>query len=399
LLQGVFGAALVPLSQSILLEINPRHRHGQAMAIFGVGVMVGPILGPTLGGWLTESYNWRWVFFINVPVGIVALLGTLAYLPETGRQHGRALDFFGFAMLSLTVGALQALLDRGEKLDWFASTEIRLEAIVAAIGFLFFVVHTATARGRSFLPAALLKDRNFITCSSFIFLIGAVMYATRALLPPMLQSLMNYPVMTTGLVTAPSGAGTMLAMLLAGRFVGRIDVRAMLIAGFAVSAWSLWQMMHYTTVLSESDIVWPGLIQGVGLGFVFVPLSSMAFSTLPSTVRADGTAFYSLMRNIGSSIGISVIEASAARNTQIAHASLAEHLSVFDPIVREQVDVHSLAALARLNELVTQQANMIAYVDAFKLMFVATLAVLPLALIIRTTKHHGSAGETHLVID
>jgi len=401
LLQGVFGASLVPLSQSILLNINPREKQPQAMAIWGMGVMVGPILGPTLGGWLTDSYNWRWVFFINLPIGAFALFGVLTYLPRFKEEAARkALDFFGFVTLSLSIGALQALLDRGQQKDWFGSMEIRIEAIVALVSFVFFVIHTATVGGRSFFRYQLLKDRNFVTGTCFIFVIGAVMYATRALLPPMLEGLMGYPVATTGVVTAPSGLGTMIAMLIAGRLVARLEVRAMLLAGFLISAYALYQMMGYTLVLSESDIVWPGVVQGVGLGLVFVPLSAITFATLPADLRADGTAIFSLLRNIGSSIGISVVQTVVTRNTQIAHASLAEHMTAADAGWRHYFDTGSAAGLESINQLITQQASMIAYVDAFKLMFVATLCVVPLLLLIRTRRNAPQdEGAPHVAID
>ncbi|WP_168791033.1 DHA2 family efflux MFS transporter permease subunit [Paraburkholderia aromaticivorans] len=400
LLQGIFGASLVPLSQSILLDINPREKQGQAMAVWGMGVMVGPILGPTLGGWLTESYNWRWVFFINLPVGAFALFGTLAYLPENRRKFGERFDFFGFATLSLAVGALQALLDRGEQLDWFSSMEIRVEALLAVISFAFFIAHTATAGPRSFFRYQLLKDRNFVTGVFFIFVVGAVMYATRALLPPMLQSLMNYDAATAGFVSAPSGIGTMIAMMVVGRLIGRFDVRVLLVTGFLISAFALWQMTHYTLVLSPSDIVWPGVVQGFGLGLVFVPLSSVTFSTLSGDLRSDGTAIYSLMRNIGSSIGISVVQTFITRNTQVVHASLATHVSVYEPVVQSQVDLHSPGAIALLDMQITQQASMIAYIDDFKLMFIATLLVIPLLAIIRPARHSSATpADAHVAMD
>ncbi|WP_233146061.1 DHA2 family efflux MFS transporter permease subunit [Pigmentiphaga sp. NML080357] len=399
LLQGLFGAALVPLSQSILLDINPRDKQPQAMAIWGVGVMVGPILGPTLGGWLTDSYNWRWVFLINLPIGAFALFGVLTYLPKAKPAQRTALDFFGFATLSLAIGALQAMLDRGQQLDWFGSAEIRIEAGVALVSFVFFAIHTATAGKQSFFRYELLKDRNFVTGTCFIFVIGAVMYATRALLPPMLEALMGYPVATTGLVTAPSGVGTMIAMLVAGRLVGRMEVRLMLLAGFLISAVALYQMMGYTLVLSEGDIVWPGVIQGVGLGFVFVPLSAVTFATLAPELRADGTAIFSLVRNIGSSIGISVVQAQVTRNTQVVHASLVEHLNPANATLREQFDLTSPSVLESLNQLVTRQASMIAYIDAFKLMFVATLCVVPLLVLVRSRRRTAEDDAPHVAMD
>ena len=398
LLQGVFGAALVPLSQSILLEINPREKQGSAMAVWGMGVMVGPILGPTLGGWLTDSYNWRWVFFINVPIGMFALFGVLTYLPDLGQRKKTGFDVFGFATLTIFIGALQAFLDRGEQLDWFNSNEIVIEAIICFVAFVFFVAHTATVGKASFFRYELLKDRNFVTGCSFIFIIGAVMYATRALLPPMLQNLMGYPVTTTGLVTAPSGLGTMVAMLLVGRLVGRVDTRIMLFTGFGISAVALWQMSGYTLALSESDIVIPGIVQGFGLGLVFVPLSAATFGTLQSSLRPDGTAIYSLVRNIGSSIGISIVQTLATRNTAIVHASLTEHLSAFNAAGFSAFGTSTMDGLARINQEITRQAAMIAYVDDFMLMLAATIAIAPLILLIRPPRRQG--GEAvHVAVD
>lgn len=399
LLQGVFGAALVPLSQSILLDINPREKQGQAMAIWGMGVMVGPILGPTLGGWLTDSYNWRWVFFINVPIGAFALAGVLTFLPARPARAHVKFDAFGFATLALAIGAFQAMLDRGEQLDWFGSYEIRIEALVAALAFAFFLAHTATVGKASFFKSELLRDPNFAAGTLFIFVVGAVLYATRALLPPMLQNLMGYPVATTGLVTAPSGAGTMIAMLFVGRLLKHVDARLLLLAGLSISALALWQMMQYTVVLSEADIVWPGVVQGFGLGLVFVPLSALSFSTLAPELRADGTATYSLMRNIGSSIGISIVQTLMTRNTQVAHADLAAHITPFDPAVQAIVGSGSRVDIALLDRTINQQASMIAYLNDFKLMFVATLLMIPLLLMIRPAAPAGGDDIAHAAMD
>jgi DHA2 family multidrug resistance protein len=265
LLQGVFGAALVPMSQMVLMDINPREKQGSAMAVWGMGVMVGPILGPTLGGWLTDSYDWRWVFFINVPIGALATFGIWRYIRPASASRRMTFDAFGFATLSISIGALQLLLDRGEQNDWFSSTETWIEAIAMVIAFTYFVAHTALTRAdKSFLDYRLLKNGNYVTGLLFIFIVGLVMYATRALTPTMLEDLMGYPVATTGLVTAPSGFGTMLSMLIAGRLVGKMDLRLILFGGFAISTVALWQMSHYTLELSQSDIIWPGVIQGFG---------------------------------------------------------------------------------------------------------------------------------------
>jgi DHA2 family multidrug resistance protein len=391
LLQGLFGAALVPLSQAVLLEVNPPERRGSAMAIWGMGVMVGPILGPSLGGWLTDSYDWRWVFFINLPIGAMAFYGIWRYIQPQTATRGMRFDVFGFAMLSLAIGALQMLLDRGQENDWLAATETWVELGVCAVAAACFAVHTAfTPAGQSFLDYRLLKNRNYITGLLFIFIVGLVLYATRALTPPMLQSLMDYPVAVVGLVTAPSGMGTMLAMLIVGRLVGRVDVRLLLLTGFTITALSLWQMSGYTLVLSRSDIVWPGVIQGIGLGLVFVPLSTATFATLEPAMFSQGTALYSLVRNIGSSIGISLVQTLLVRNTQVAHASLVTQVNPA-AAAAAAYDLSSPAGLAQLNGEITRQAAMIAYVDDFKLMLALTLLVIPLLWLIRPSRRVGPA--------
>src|SRR5476651_1652249 len=402
LLQGVFGASLVPLSQSILLDINPREKQGQAMAVWGMGVMVGPILGPTLGGWLTDSYNWRWVFFINVPIGAVAFYGIWRYIRPVAAARKMRFDGFGFATLSLSIGALQMLLDRGEQNDWFGSTETWIEAGVLALSFCYFIAHTALRpAGKSFFDYRLLKNANYVTGLLFIFIVGMVLFATRALTPSMLQALMGYPAAVAGLVTAPSGLGTMIAMMVVGRLVGKVDLRLLLGAGFAITAFSLWQMTGYTLVLSRSDIVWPGVIQGLGLGLVFVPLSAATFATLTPEMRAEGTAIYSLIRNIGSSIGIALVQTLLVRNTQTVHAVLVEHISntnqalIDSPVYSASVP----AAAASLNEEITRQASMIAYVDDFWLMMIMTLLVLPLLLLIRPPKKNAPVEIDHAAME
>jgi DHA2 family multidrug resistance protein len=403
LLQGVFGAALVPLSQVVLMDINPKEKQGPAMAIWGMGIMVGPILGPTLGGWLTDSYNWRWVFFINVPVGLLATYGVWRYIrPVPGARRIR-FDTFGFATLSLGIGALQLLLDRGQQNDWFSSTETWIEATALVIMITYFVAHTIlTPANKSFVDFRLFKNQNFVSGILFIFIVGLVMFATRALIPTMLQTLMNYPAATTGLVTAPSGAGTMIMMLIVGRLIGKIDLRLMLFVGFTVTGVSLWQMAHYTLELSESDIIWPGVLQGIGVGLVFVPLSASTFTTLSPAMRAQGTALFSLVRNIGSSIGISLAQTMLVRNTVIAHASLTERVTFanpawHNPAVAKAYDLSTLGGAASLENAVTQQAAMIAYIDDFWLMLFLTLAVTPLLLLIRPPR--ASDIEAHAVMD
>lgn len=383
-LQGLFGAAIVPLAQTFLLDINPRERHGQAMAIYGAGIMVGPIIGPTLGGWLTEAFNWRWVFFINLPVGIVAFLGCAAYLPKVA-QRLRGFDFFGFAMLSLGVGALQLMLDRGAEVDWFSAPEIWIELALSICGFWVFIVHLATGRN-TFIDPQIFVDRNFVTGLIFIFVVGILLLASMALLPPMLSQLFDHSTTLTGIVMAPRGFGTMFSMLIVGRLVRIVDARVLVVSGLLLTAWSLHMMAGFTPQMDDSLIIWSGIIQGLGLGLVFVPLTSISFATLDPRFRTDGTALFSLVRNLGSSIGISVVTVVLTRNIQINHAELASGLTPFNPNLAgtmPQALAGDQATLAQLDALVNQQAAMISYVDDFKLMMIVTLCAIPLALLLR----------------
>ncbi len=287
-----------------------------------------------LGGWLTENYNWRWIFYINVPVGIVAATGILAFIREPRHAHREAFDFFGFATLSVAIGALQMMLDRGELKDWFGSTEIWIEAAVAAVACYLFVVHTATAGERSFLNRDLLKNVNFAAGTVLMFFVGGILSGTLALVPTMLQSLMDYPVFTTGLVTSPRGVGTMAAMFLVGRLINRVDNRLIILSGLLMTVVSLWQMTGFSLQMGMAPVITSGLLQGFGLGCTFVPLNTLALSNLPRHILTQGTALRSLMRNLGGSIGISVFETLLIQNTQIVHSRLVEHLRPDNPLAR-----------------------------------------------------------------
>ncbi|WP_374292717.1 DHA2 family efflux MFS transporter permease subunit [Paenirhodobacter enshiensis] len=389
LLQGVFGAAIVPLSQTFLLDINPRERQGQAMAIWGAGIMVGPIIGPTLGGYLTDAFNWRWVFYINVPLGIIALVGCLASLPDMPRRI-RQFDFFGFAALSIGIGALQLMLDRGGEVDWFNSAEIWIETAIAVCGFWVFAVWIAGTE-HPFIDPKMFLDRNFAVGLVFIFIVGIILLASLALMPPMLSSIFGYPVVTTGLVMAPRGVGTMATMIIAGRIVRHVDPRKMVATGLVLTAISLEMMTGFDPQMDSWPIISSGLVQGFGLGLVFVPLSTVAFATLDPRYRGDGTALFSLLRNIGSSIGISVVTLLLTRNTQINHVQLAQHLSPYDPNFGQLSTIFAGlkasygegAAWTQMNAIVGQQAAMIGYVDDFKAMTWVTVAAIPLIFLLR----------------
>ncbi len=398
LFQGLCGAALIPMSQAVLLDINPPERHASAMAVWVMGVTIGPILGPALGGWLTENYNWRWVFYINVPFGILSFLGIVTFMPETPLRKTR-FDFFGFTALSLAIGALQLMLDRGQLKDWFSSTEIWIEAIVAGLSFYLFIVHMLTTDKHPFVSPALFKDRNFLTGNVFIFVVGVVLFATLALLPPLLQELMNYPVVLTGLVTAPRGIGTLVAMFIVGRLMGKVDTRVIIASGFALTAFSLWQMTGFYLQMDSASVVWSGLAQGLGTGFVYVPLAAITFATLAPHFRNEGTAVFSLIRNVGSSIGISAVETLLTRNSQVMHSRLAENVTPFGNLLHPQVST-ALATpqgTAALNGMVSTQAAMIAYNNDFKLMLWLTVAAIPLVALLRSGR--ARAGEEPVVIE
>ena len=386
-LQGAFGAPLVPLSQAVLLDTYPREKHGSAMALWGMGVMVGPILGPTLGGYLTEYYTWRWAFYINLPVGILALLGVLAFLPETQREHGRGFDFFGFALLSIAIGALQLMLDRGNSQDWFAAREIVFEAVVAALALYLFIAHMFTAT-RPYIEPGLFKDRNFCAGLLLMLVVGVMLLATLALLPPFLQNLLGFPVLTAGYLLAPRGIGTMVAMLVVGRLIGKLDTRWLLLTGLALMAVSLWEMTQFTLDVGVWPIVRSGVVQGVGLGFIFVPLSTAAFATLAPQYRNEAASMFSLVRNIGSSIGISLVVTVLGAQAQIMHAELGLALTPFREALRAPWlpplwDWTTSAGAAALNAEVSRQALMIAYLNDFRFMMFLALLCAPLLLLLR----------------
>ena len=403
LLQGMFGAALVPLSQATMLDLYPPEQRGSAMAVWGVGVMVGPILGPTLGGYLTDAYNWRWVFLINVPFGILASLGLWAFMRDTSRQEGRKFDWTGFAVLSLGLAALQLMLDRGEQQDWFHSTEIVVELVFACLGVYLFIVHLLTA-DNTFIPPRMFRDVNFAAGFLIMFAIGMILLSSMALLPPYLQNLGGYSITTTGLLMAPRGLGTMLAMVMAGRLTSRIDPRLLMLAGILMICASMWSMVGWTPDVDAWTLAFTTFIQGVGLGFVFIPLQVVAFATLPADLRGDGTALFSLIRNVGSALGISISSFLLAQTTQIMHARIAEGLTPFNHMLQNggaYLLWNSATAPGRaaLNAEVTRQASIIAYVNDFRFMFVVCLATAFLLLLLRRPPMSAESAIEHTAIE
>jgi DHA2 family multidrug resistance protein len=401
LMQGFFGAALVPIAQSILLDIYTVEERGSAMALFGVSVMVGPVLGPVIGGWLTENFSWRWVFYINVPIGALAFAGISLYLRETKTSAAAKLDWLGFGSLSIAIAATQVFLDRGAQLDWFSSLEILIEAVVAVSAFYVFLVHTFTAE-RSFVRPRLFLDRNFSVGMLFIFIIGITYLASMALMTPYLQTLMGYPVVTAGIVMGPRGVGTMVSMLIVGRMMGRIDTRLLLMIGLLLTAWAMYDMTGWTPDISEWTVAVVGFIQGAGLGFLFVPLTTVTFATLPSEDRADAAGLYNLSRNVGSSVGISVVSYLLTRNGQINHETIGSYVTATnrafnDPAVLHAMSPWTASGRAALDQLIQFQAAIISYIDDFKLMMVLSLAAVPLVLLLR--KGGPASGDHAVVMD
>jgi DHA2 family multidrug resistance protein len=402
-LQGVGGAFIVPLAQATLFDINPREKQGQAMALFGGGVMIGPILGPVLGGWLTDNYNWRWVFLVNLPVGIICALLMLRFMPKT-EKHDRKFDIFGFALLGIALGALQMFLDRGEQNDWLSSWETRVELGLAVAAAWMFAVHLVTSKHPLF-ERSMFSDRNFSTGMVFMAVTGVLLLAGLALLPPLLQNLYGYSVLQSGFLTAPRGVGTLISMLLAGRLVGKFDSRLLVGIGVVLMGASLYMMTGFAIDQPSRPVIVSGVVQGLGLGLIFVPLQTLAFETLAPRLRTTAAALLNLSRNVGGSIGISVVGTQLVRMTQVSHADLAANITqqtlpTANPELLQTIaPVAGPAALAYINAEVTRQALFIAYLDDFKLMMLVTFAVLPLLLFMKRGNRVGTGAPRHAAMD
>lgn len=392
-MQGAFGAAFVPLSQAILLDVYPREKHGTAMAIWGMGIMAGPILGPTVGGYITEFYNWRWNFFINVPVGVLTFLMLWTFLPTRDHGQSKKFDFVGFIILGIGIGALQYLLDRGNDKNWFSSTQIVVSAGLAAI-LLWIYPWYASLKKDPFVSLKLFKDRNYAIGSVVMLMLGVVLLATVSLLPPFMESLLNFPVFATGLILAPRGIGAMIAMILVGRLVTRVNPRTLLVSGLLINIFALYELSQMTLNVDPTYIIWTGFIQGLGLGQVFVPLTTVAFSTLPGRLRNEAAPLFNLFRNVGSAIGISIVFTLLTRNTQINHELLAKNISSFNPNFLRYLHEHLLPkiqGMGLINGQITRHAMMISYNNDF--LFMAALVVLMIPLTYMLKYEYGSEAE------
>jgi MFS transporter, DHA2 family, multidrug resistance protein len=390
LLQGMFGAALVPLSQAVMLDSYALHERAKAMAIWGMGVMMGPIMGPSLGAWLTETYSWHWVFFVNLPFGIFTVLGLLVFMDETRKDRELRFDWLGFLALAVGIGALQIALDRGEQLGWMESNEIIAEFIVSIVGFYYFFAHSFTT-SKPFIQFAMFKDRNFVGGCVFMAVMGLVLFSTMALASPYLQNVIGYPVITAGLLLASRGCGTFVAMMLVGRMMRHIEARTLIVSGLSITCLSLFYMTAWTDQTGVAEILVISVAQGFGFGLVFVPLSTVAFLTLPNNLRTDGTAMLTLMRNVASSIGISVVIAQLTEGSRRVHAVLSQHVNPFNhamqmPDVRGMIDMSTDKGRAMMDAMVNLQAQIIAFSQDYQMVMLFTLCAIPLAVMIGSTK-------------
>lgn len=381
-LQGACGAGLVPLSQAILLDINPPENHAKAMAVFALGSMAGPLLGPTLGGWLTDTFSWRWVFFINLPFGILAFLGMIAFLFESRDKAPSRFDLFGFMTVSIALGAFQLMLDRGEHLDWFDSTEIWIYAVILGLAIWLGAVHIFTARD-TFIRPQLFKDRNFAIGCLLSMLIGVVAFATIPMIVVMTQTLLGYTAFHTGLIGVPRAIGTLVAMVAVTRLVNVMDTRALLMAGLAITGLGMLMYSQMDLYVDERALIAAGFVQGFGGGLMFVPLSVIVFSTLPGPLRNEGAAMYSLTRNIGNALGISLLHRELIHYTAGSRAHLVEGVRPDNPNLQYAMpnfDFNSAEAMARMNQEITSQAAMVGNVRIYWLVFIISMLMLPLIL-------------------
>ncbi len=397
LLQGVFGAALVPLSQAIMVQVFPVRERGKAMAIWGIGVMVGPILGPTLGGYLTQTLSWRWTFYVNLPVGILSFLIAWLAVPDTERRE-RSMDWIGFVLMACAIGGLQMVLDRGNQEDWFSSNVILVTSLVAAAGLVGFVANGLRRPETAIFDLRLFRDRNFALSCILIAAVGLSLYGTLVLQPILLEHLLGYPTATAGLIMAPRGVTSMISMFLVGRVINRTGPRSLIFVGIALAALGTFAMTRYSLNIDVWWAVWPILLQGLGMGMIFVPLSTIAFATLDPRVSAEAAGMFSLTRTIGSAVGISIVTTVFTRQSQVVWNQLGGHLHDLGGAVSRYLAGLGLApsapgGSALLGAELARQSSMVAMVDAFALVAWSFVVVIPLVLMLRGGRSHLQGHE------
>ncbi|WP_260045910.1 DHA2 family efflux MFS transporter permease subunit [Novosphingobium mangrovi (ex Huang et al. 2023)] len=394
--QGIAGAALVPMSQATLLDAYPPEEHGNAMAVFGLAAVTGPLVGPLAGGWLTEHMSWRWCFFINLPIGIMAWVGLTATMPDYPGKKAARLDFLGFALLALAIGALQLLFDRGQVQDWFSSTEIWVETLLAGCAFYLFVVHSLTTR-HPFVSPAVFTDRNFVICSIVGFFLGVLIYSPMSLLPEMLSNLFGYPIMDVGLVMAPRGLGVLIMMLAMGRLINRVDPRLLIGFGMILSAYAMWHLSHMTLQSSGWIVITTGIIQGMGSSAIFVPLSMMTFTTLPAHLRNEGAAINTLLRSYGGAAGIALVQVLIYRNEAAVQSRLTEGVRPDNPVVQAALpnaDFTSPASVAGMEHELVRQATMVSYINAYWVLSIIGILACAMVFLLRRPRRIDASADT-----
>jgi DHA2 family multidrug resistance protein len=402
-LQGASGAFLIPLSQAIVLDTYPPEQHGKAMALWGAGAVMGTMLGPTVGGYLTEYMSWRYIFYINVPFGVLALLGTLAFVPETPRDPGRRLDWFGFLALALGIGALQMLLDRGQRLDWFESGEIIVLACLGVLGLYLFAIHSLTARD-PFLDPRLIASRRFFFSLLLISGYGFMTMPVMVLMPAFLEHLRGYEIDTVGLLQSPRGVGLLLALFVSGRITGLVDSRILIAFGLVCLVVSSAEMSTWTMEVGPWPVVWTGFLQGVGGGIMLVPIQVIAFSTLSSHHRTEAAAVFNLVRSVWSSVGVSLMLTLFIRESSRVHSLLVEHITPYSEALRMAIETGGMdpgtqQGLALIEHEIELQAAMAGYNSVFLLLAVAAAGGLPVLLLLGRPPKVKRADPEALVVE
>jgi DHA2 family multidrug resistance protein len=408
-LQGIGGGGMQPLAQSILMESFPPEELGVAMAVYGVGIVVAPIIGPTLGGWITDSYSWRWIFYINLPVGAVSLLLVRMFIedpPYIRRRRSGRIDYLGFGLMALWLGALQLVLDKGQEADWFSADWIRWLAVIAAIALIGFLWRELSIRA-PIVHLPVLKDRNFALGTTITTVYGLILYGVTAMLPLFLQTLLGYPALDSGLAVSPRGIGSLASMVVAGFLVDYVDRRILLACGFGILGASAVMLSRLNLEISMSSIVLANIVNGFATGFIFVPLTTMTMGRLPKEEMANAAGIYNLMRNIGGSVGIAAITTSLVRGTQRHQAYLVHNVSSGNPalvqllhglqnkLILGGVDAYTAhrKALGMIFGMVQQQASLLAYMDNFRSLGYLSLLCIPLALLFRRVGKEVDAGH------
>jgi DHA2 family multidrug resistance protein len=409
-IQGAGGGALQPIAQAVLLESFPPEKRGQAMAVYGMGIIVAPIIGPTLGGWITDNYSWRWIFYINVPVGILAIMMAQAFVenpPYLQRATRSRIDYMGFGLMALWLATMQLILDKGQEDDWFSAPWIRWFALISVISLAGFVVRELTVKD-PIVDLRVLGDRNFRNGSLLIAIVGAVLYSTTAVLPIFLQTLMGYPALQSGLAVSPRGFGSMVSMMVVGRLIGKIDSRYLMAGGFTVLATSVFMLGNIDLDISMGNVILPNIVNGLAMGFIFVPMTTTTMGTLANRQMSNASGIYNLMRNTGGSIGISIATTVLARLAQSHQNTLVGHIDPYNPVFQQRFHqlLHGFGSSAggpgaaqqaygAIYGMVLRQSTLLAFVDNFRILGYVCLLCIPLVFVFRKVTARGGASALH----